>query len=153
MHPAKGLRTVALLEAAKGAVVLLAGCGLFSLVHHDIQVFAERLVMHAHLNPSAHYPRIFLDLAGRMKDTQLWPLAAAALGYSSVRFIEAYGLWHRRRWAQWFAVSSGAVYVPFELFELYEHPTWLSFGILAVNLAIVAFMLYSLCQEKTTEPD
>ena len=48
-----------------------------------------------------------------------------------------------KRWAQWFAAVSG-IHVPFELFELYEHVTWLSLGALTVNLAVVAFMLYNL---------
>ncbi|MGH8672328.1 MAG: DUF2127 domain-containing protein [Burkholderiales bacterium] len=47
------LCTVALLDAAKGALVLLAGVGLLSLLHHDVQRFAERLIFHAHLNPAA----------------------------------------------------------------------------------------------------
>ena len=64
--------------------------------------------------------------------------------YSLARFIEAYGLWYAKRWAQWFAAVSGGIYVPFELFELYEHVTWLSLGALTLNLAIVAFMLYNL---------
>ena len=46
--------------------------------------------------------------------------------------------------AKWVAAVSGAIYVPFELFELYERVTWLSLGALTLNLAIVAFMLYQL---------
>jgi uncharacterized membrane protein (DUF2068 family) len=71
-------------------------------------------------------------------------IAAGAGVYSLARFIEAYGLWHAKRWAQWFAAVSGGIYVPFELFELYERVTWLSLGALMLNLAIVAFMLYHL---------
>jgi uncharacterized membrane protein (DUF2068 family) len=149
MRLSKGLRTVALLEAAKGTLVLFAGLGLFSLAHHDLQHLAERLVSHTHLNPAAHYPHIFLDLASQLTETRLWLLAAAAVGYSLVRFIEAYGLWHKRHWGQWFAALSGAFYVPFELAELYRHPDWLSGGALALNSAIVAFMLYSLYRENT----
>jgi len=61
-----------------------------------------------------------------------------------VRFIEAYGLWYARRWAEWIAALSGGIYVPFELFELYERATWPSLGALVVNSMIVAFMLYRL---------
>lgn len=144
MRLSDGLRTVALLEAAKGALVLLVGLGLLSLVHHDVQRFCERLISHLHLNPAAYYPRIFLDLAGQLTDARLWLMAAAAAGYSLMRFFEAYGLWYERRWAQWFAALSGGVYVPFELFELYKGVSWLSIGALALNVAIVAFMLYSI---------
>jgi uncharacterized membrane protein (DUF2068 family) len=148
MRLTDGLRTVALLEAAKGAIVLLVGLGLFSLMHRDVQGFAERLVLHAHLNPAAHYPHIFLDLSRRITDTRLWQLALAAAGYSLVRFIEAYGLWHMRGWGQWFAALSGAVYIPFELVELVNRPNWLSVGALLLNAGIVAFMAYSLYREK-----
>ena len=137
------LRTVAVIEAAKGALVLLAGFGLLSLIHHDAQLFAERLVAHAHLNPSAHYPHIFVDAASRLTDARILLLAAGAATYSVVRLVEAYGLWHARRWAEWFAALSGAIYIPFELFALYEHATWLSLGAFLLNAAIVIFMLYS----------
>jgi len=138
----KALRTVALIEAAKGALVLLVGFGLLGLLHHDIQAFAERLIAHAHLNPAAHYPRIFADVASGLTDARLVLLAAGAMLYAIVRFIEAYGLWHARRWAEWVAALSGGIYVPFELVALLERATWLSLGALILNVAIVAIMLY-----------
>jgi uncharacterized membrane protein (DUF2068 family) len=142
------LRTVALLEAAKGVLVLLAGFGVLSLIHHDAQRIAERLIAHAHLNPAAHYPRIFMDVADRLTDARLLLIAAGAGAYALVRLIEAYGLWHARRWAEWFAALSGGIYIPFEIFELYQRVTWLSLGALMLNSAIVVFMLYSLLRAK-----
>ena len=138
------LRTVAVFEAAKGALVLLVGFNLLSLVHHDVQQAAEHLLARTHLNPASRYPHIFIDVANQLTSTRLLLIAAGAGVYSLARFIEAYGLWRARRWAQWFAAASGAIYVPFELFELYERVTWLSLGALTLNLAIVAFMLYHL---------
>jgi uncharacterized membrane protein (DUF2068 family) len=134
------MRAIALLEAAKGALVLLVGFGLFSLLHHDLQLAAERWVAHAHLNPAARYPRIFLHLAGEVTDGRLLLLAAGALVYAGARLVEAYGLWLARRWAEWFAALSGAIYIPFELIELHQRITLLSVGLLALNVAIVAFM-------------
>lgn len=142
MQLSNGRRTVAFFEATKGVVVILVGFGLLSLAHKDIQQFAETLVLHTHLNPAAHYPHIFIDMAGQLKSTHLLMVAAGAIIYSLLRFIEAYGLWHGRHWAEWFAVISGAVYVPREIFELYEHVSWLSLGVLLVNSAILGFMLY-----------
>lgn len=133
-----------MVEAAKGALVLLVAFGLLSLIHHDVQRLAERLVAHAHLNPAAHYPRVFLDLAGQLTDVRLLLLAAGAGVYAAARLVEAYGLWFERRWAEWFAAASAAIYIPFELFELYERMTWISLGALLLNAAIVLFMLYSL---------
>jgi uncharacterized membrane protein (DUF2068 family) len=139
-----GMRTVAVVEAAKAVLVLAAGFGLLALIHHDVQAAAERLVRHSHLNPAGKYPRIFLDAAQQMTDTRLWLLAAFAALYSLVRSVEAYGLWYERRWAEWFAMASGSIYVPVEVYELFHHFTWLKLTILAVNVGIVAYMAYAL---------
>src|SRR5262249_34706988 len=87
----KGLRVVAIFEAAKGLVVLLAGFGLLALVHKDLQVIAEELVSHTHLNPASEFPRIFLDLAARLANVKFWLLAVFAFCYATLRLVEAYG--------------------------------------------------------------
>jgi uncharacterized membrane protein (DUF2068 family) len=71
-------------------------------------------------------------------------LAALAATYGLVRFIEAYGLWHGRRWAEWFAAVSGAIYIPFELYELLQGINWLSLGALVVNVLVVGLMVNAL---------
>jgi uncharacterized membrane protein (DUF2068 family) len=140
MRLSGAVRFVALVEAVKGALVLAAGLGLFALLHRDVQAAAEELVAHFHLNPASRYPRIFIDAARSLTDARLWLLAAAAAGYAAMRFVEAYGLWRKRRWAEWFAALSGGLYIPIELYELWEGVSWVKLGLLAVNAAIVAYM-------------
>ncbi|MDT7688908.1 MAG: hypothetical protein QOE46_1667 [Acidobacteriota bacterium] len=139
---AVGVRAVALFEALKGTLVLVAGFGLLSLVHRDLQDLAERLVQHSHLNPASHYPRVFIEAASRMSDSRLRNLAVLAFIYSVVRFVEAYGLWHMRAWAEWFAIISGCIYLPIELYELLDRPTHLRGLVLFANASIVAYLLY-----------
>ncbi|PYS82532.1 MAG: DUF2127 domain-containing protein [Acidobacteria bacterium] len=139
---AAGVRAVAFFEALKGALVLVAGFGLLSLVHRDLQDLAERLVSHSHLNPASHYPRVFVEAAARTSDARLRTLAALAFAYSCVRFVEAYGLWRMRAWAEWFAIISGCIYLPIELYELFERATLIRAGVLVVNALIVAYLLY-----------
>jgi uncharacterized membrane protein (DUF2068 family) len=148
----RGLRTVALFEAAKGAIVLIVGFGLLSFLGRDTEVFAEHLVNRLHLNPAHHYPQIFIHAMADVTNTELWIIASFAALYSTVRFVEAYGLWHARRWAEWLAALSGAVYVPVELYELAHHATWLKFGALVVNLAVVAYMARLLIEARRAAP-
>ncbi len=135
-----GLRTVAVFEAAKGLLVMAAGLGLLALLHHDVQHAAEVVVRHLHLNPARHYPRVFLEAAGRVTDARLWLLAAGAFAYSAVRAIEAYGLWRARAWAEWFAILSGTIYLPVEIDALVQHVSALRLGILLSNLGIVLYV-------------
>jgi len=148
MRRAQGIRTVALLEAAKGAVVLLTGCGLFALLHRNVQAFAEELVRHTHLNPASHLPRVFIEYAAHVDDANLMGLALAAIAYSLVRLVEAYGLWFQRSWGEGLAAASGAIYLPFELRELVVNPGVLSLCLLILNLAVVLFMIDSLRRRR-----
>lgn len=141
---AGGLRVVALLEGAKGLLVLLVGFGALSFLHRDLHEAAVELVQHFHLNPASHYPRIFLDAVEQVNDTRLWFMAVAAALYALARFIEAAGLWLRKRWAEWFAILSGGAYVPVELYEVVHRVTWPRLTLLIVNLGVVVYILFEL---------
>ncbi len=136
-----GLRTVAIFEAAKGLLVLLVEFGLLTLIHKDVAAVAERVVHRFHMNPDHRIPHVILEAAYRATDAKLWALAAGAAAYSTVRFVESYGLWHKRVWAEWFALLSGCLYLPWEIYEIVDRPTLLRMGVFAVNVAIVLYML------------
>lgn len=138
---ARGLRVVAIFEASKGILVLLVGLGIFSLVHHSAQIAGEAVVQHFHLDFLREHPRILIYAATHLDNAHLRLLAVIALVYTSIRFIEAYGLWHMRNWAEWFAILSGGVYLPFELYELLRHATVVKAVILVVNAGIVAYLV------------
>ena len=143
-----GLRVMALIEGAKGVLVLGAGLGLLSLVHRNVQLLAEELVRHLHLNPARHFPHIFLHLAANLSDRRLWLLAAAATGYSLMRLIEAYGLWHDWRSIKWFAVVSGGIYIPVEVHAVLHHITWARLTVLGINTLLVAYLVLILAYER-----
>jgi uncharacterized membrane protein (DUF2068 family) len=149
--PFRGVRIVAVVEAAKGALVIAAGLGLFTLVHRDVQAVAERIVEHFHFNPASRYPRILLDAAGALTDERLMVLAMGAIAYATVHFIEAYGLWMQRRWAEWLGVAAGGLYIPIEIYEVARRVTWIRFGLLAVNIAIVVYLVLVLWQTRRKE--
>jgi len=142
----KGLRTVAALEAAKGVIASAASSGLFSLIGGNAGRAAEQLVTRLHLNPAHHYPHLFITKVAALSHAQLVAITALVVLYSAVRFIEAFGLWQQYRWAEWLAALSGGIYVPFELYELALHATWLKTATLAVNLGIVGYMVWLLTE-------
>ena len=151
MPSSNGVRVIAAFEAAKGGLVLLAGFGLLALIHHDVQAVADSLVERFHLNPASRYPQIFLRAAGALTDARLWLLAAGAAAYAFARFVEAYGLWRHRRWAEWLAVLSGGVYAPIEVYELAHGITWPKIAALGLNTVIVCYMSYALLQSRRSD--
>ncbi|MBI5518780.1 MAG: DUF2127 domain-containing protein [Desulfovibrio sp.] len=143
-----GVRLIALLELAKGGLVLLAGFGILTLLHRDAGLAAERLVQHLHVNPASGTPRIFIELASGLTDARLLLLAAGAAGYACVRAVEAYGLWRERTWAEWFGAVSGAVYLPLEVYELSERVTWERGAVFVVNVLVVGVLALALWRRK-----
>jgi uncharacterized membrane protein (DUF2068 family) len=143
----RGLHIVALFEGAKGLLVLVAGFGLLTFIHRDVHEAALRLVEHLHLNPASHYPQVFLDLTERINDTRLWSMAMAATVYSAVRMVEAVGLWLRKAWAEWFAVLTGGLYIPIEIYEVVRSVTWPRVTVLVVNLGVVCYLLFVLARD------
>lgn len=136
------------MEFLKGLVVLLAGFGVLTLVHRDAWDVAESFLEWLHISPDGHYAQVFLNLADQITDRKVWAVAIGALAYSSLRFAEAYGLWGERPWAEWLALVSGAIYLPFEIYELARRPDFVRLAILLINLAVVLYMAFLRLQAR-----
>ena len=137
-----GVRAVAFMEAVKGAFVLLLCLGLFGLLHKDVGEWAENIVYNLHLDPDHWLARIFLKNASGMTDKTLVLFGIVAFLYACVRFTEAYGLWYRRTWAEWFAVISGSLYLPYEIYEIVRRTTIMRWCVFLGNVAIIIYLLY-----------
>jgi uncharacterized membrane protein (DUF2068 family) len=135
------LKSIAVFEALKGIAVLIGASAVVSLVHKDAQAVVDEIVRNFHLNPASRYPRIFVDAIDSLSSTKLWLLAAGALVYASIRFIEAYGLWHELAWAEWFGAISGSIYVPIEIYELTLGVTLIKVILFVGNLFMVALLV------------
>ncbi len=59
--------------------------------------------------------------------------------YVFFRFVEAYDL-YLCPWAEWLALGSSAMYIPFEVADLSRHPHPFGVLIIVVNVLIVFYM-------------
>lgn len=137
-----GLRAVATVEALKGVLAILLTVCLLFLLHKDVEQVAGNILDALHINPEHPFSHAFLHIARNMTDGRLWSLSAGALAYAAVRFVESYGLWNRRVWAEWFALLSGSLYIPLEITKAFEHPDAIHLIVLTANIIIVLYMLW-----------
>jgi uncharacterized membrane protein (DUF2068 family) len=135
-----GLRTVAIFEFVKGFIVLIAGIGCIALLQTDVQAVAEDLVHWLRIDPAWRYAQLFIEEASKVTDTRLLLGAGFAVVYAAIRFVETYGLWHERHWAEWFAVISAGLYIPFEIFHFCNHPSPIRALVFLVNVLIVVYL-------------
>ncbi|MBV9573323.1 MAG: DUF2127 domain-containing protein [Acidobacteriales bacterium] len=147
----KVLRAVASIELVKGGIALAAGISVLFLVHRDAWEIADRFLEILHISPDRHFAQMFLDWADTLTPAKLWGAAAVAAGYSTLRFVEAYGLWKARAWGEWIALVSGILYMPVTVFWLAHKPNPFHVVTLLVNLAIVIYMGYLLWASRAAK--
>lgn len=143
-----GLRTVAVMEALKGVAVLALCVALLSLLHKDLDSVVDQLTTWLRVNPDSRVADWFYDLADRTTGRGIWTAVSVGLLYSLCRFVEGYGLWNQRHWAEWFAVISGAIYLPFELFTMIAHPHWTKVAVFVINILVVLYILRILIETR-----
>ncbi|MEO6590511.1 MAG: DUF2127 domain-containing protein [Pyrinomonadaceae bacterium] len=148
----KGIHAIAIFEAIKGVLGIAAGFGLLTLINRDISVFADDLVETLHLNSEGHIAHKIVEYLLKLNPSNIKVFFALSMVYAAVRLIEAYGLWKLRAWAEWFAIISGALYVPIEIYEIFQKPTAFRFLILFINIAIV-FYLFSFRKKQKIEDE
>lgn len=145
------VRTIALLEAGKGLLALLAGSGLLLLWNVNLQEAGDELARHLHLNPGRLHGSVLWQALTNSGNDQLHHLALGVLCYAMIRFTEATGLWFDRRWAEWLGVFSGGIYIPFEISELLHRPGLLSLTLLTLNVLIVVYLSLRLVRRRSRE--
>jgi uncharacterized membrane protein (DUF2068 family) len=146
----KGLRSIAAVEITKGVLVLVGAFALIILLRRDVnfQDIALSILNFLHIDPDRRLAERFLDTVGQASGMHAGFIGFAACLYSSIRFIEGYGLWCARVWAEWMALISGTIYLPFEIRAIFHRSTWLHWTFLITNLLILAYIAWVRFGEK-----
>jgi uncharacterized membrane protein (DUF2068 family) len=142
-----GLRTVALFEFIKGFAWLIGGGYCLTLLHADVQTRVEHLLHFLHVDPAWGFAKLCIGAAARATDHRVAVAIIAAIS-AVVRFVEAYGLWHERHWAEWFAVLSAGVFLPVEVYHLRPHHfTNFTLLVFVINVVVVIYLARLLAAE------
>ena len=137
-----GLRSIAFFEALKGLLALGVVIWMLTLMHKDKLEVAERFLDALHISPEKHFYQRVMHFAEHVTDRNLWMFILFVFLYSAIRFVEAAGLWLQREWAEWFALVSGSVYLPIEIYELAHRQTPIRWAIFGINVIIVVYLAW-----------
>ena len=143
-----GLRTIALFEGAKGVLALAAVCGLLSLRHTDLHAATDAFLLRHRIDPERHYTRLFIESVARATHHHTGQIAVFGLAYALIRLAEGYGLWGGKHWAEWFAVISAGLYLPWELLHFTRHPRPFTAGIILFNFALIWYLARLLARQR-----
>ncbi|MGV9713820.1 DUF2127 domain-containing protein [Gordonia sp. NPDC003424] len=85
----------------------------------------------------------WIERSFTLSSTTILLIGIAVIAYAASQFVEATGLWFMKRWGEYFAVIVTSVFLPIEIYELTERVTVVRLALLAVNVAAVAWLIWS----------
>jgi uncharacterized membrane protein (DUF2068 family) len=123
--------------------VLLVGVGItaLALAHSDLHAIGGDLVAWLGIDPARPTVEHFLAMLTGLTPGKIRAIGAGAMVYAGVLVLEAWGLHGRRVWAEWLTVIVTSSLIPLEIYELVKHATGGKVIALAVNVAIVIYLL------------
>ncbi|AWH20494.1 MULTISPECIES: DUF2127 domain-containing protein [Stenotrophomonas] len=142
-HP--GLHVIALLEASKAMLALLAATGLEMLGPQPLRDGVNALIRRFSLDPDHGTLPSLLNM---ISPDAVHLAAAAMIGYGLLHLVEAWGLWKAKAWASWLGCLTASIYLPFDIYAIIRHPGWASGSVLAINLVVVYVLARDLRKRK-----
>lgn len=77
------------------------------------------------------------------KPSTLTIIGIALILYAALQLAEGIGLWSLQRWGEYVAVVGTTAFIPLEIYEIVDKVSWLKIAILIINIAAVAYLLWS----------
>lgn len=146
------IHLISLEKVLKATVMVFVGFKLLTLLGSDVHEWASDFVTRHGIDAANRYVEPLLNKLVGVGDRQLKQFSVAAFGYSSMLYIEGIGLWLQKRWAEYLTVIATALFIPVEIYEILERPTWVRFGALGINIFIVWYLSTRLRDEVAAGP-
>lgn len=145
------LKLVAIERAIRALMLIAGAIIIFAAAANRDTVIAKTNALIESATPLAsqigwdirHSHMLELGQSALGSSTTVYNLAGfALLAYALLQFVEAWGLWGGRRWAEYLAVVATSVFLPLEFYEMAQHPTVFKAVTIAVNIAIVVYLIF-----------
>ena len=134
------IHLIALEKVTKATVLIVAGFRLLSLLGRDVHEWAMQFINRHGIDLANRYVQMGLERLVGIGDRQIVEFSVAAFGYAVIILVEGIGLWMQFRWAEYMTVITTSLFVPFEIYELYERFTIIRIAIIAVNIFVVWYL-------------
>jgi len=128
-------------------VLIVTGIGILKLMHMDVARELDHWVAMLGLDPGSRYVSQAIQKATNLSPHRIRELGLVSFVYAGLFLTEGIGLWLLKRWAEWFTVIITSSLLPLEIYEIYRHPTAIKIVVLAINVAIVGYLLYRIAKE------
>ena len=143
-----GLLMIGIFKLAKSMLFFCVGIGAIHLLHKDLGDEVMRLATALRFDPEGRMVGLLVNKADGIDVHKLREIGFATFAYSGLALTEGVGLMLEKVWAEYLTLALTVSFLPWELFELYKGPTVVRVGLLVINLAVLAYLVWLLQRKK-----
>lgn len=140
----RGLLIVGCYKLLEGLFFIGVGVGALHLIDKNLGDVMMRVLNALPVDPEGRLVSLLMNKADLINAHDLRRIGGLAFLYAFTRMVEGTGLLLHKTWAEYFTVALTVLGLPIEVFELIKRATWFKAGALAVNLAILVYLLWVL---------
>jgi uncharacterized membrane protein (DUF2068 family) len=140
-NSSRTLLLIALFKLIKGFLLVAVGIGALRLLHRDVADTVMHWVDILRVDPDNRFIHAALIRVLSVSPKQLKVTSAGSFIYAALLLTEGTGLLLRKRWAEYFTIITTGGLVPLEVYEIARHITAAKIVVLAVNVAIVVYLV------------
>jgi uncharacterized membrane protein (DUF2068 family) len=137
----RGIRLIAFFKLFKGVLLFCSGIGLLRLLHRDVADVVTQWINTLHVDPDNRHIHNLLAKASILNERQLKELSLGSFFYAGLLLTEGSALLWQKRWARYFTVIVTTSFIPLEMWELFAHFSVAKTVVIAVNVAIVWYLV------------
>jgi uncharacterized membrane protein (DUF2068 family) len=141
----KGARTlllIGLFKLVKAASLIALGIGAINLLHKDVAATVTGWIEVLHVDPDNHLIHGLLTQVLSISPAELKAASVGTFLYAVLLLTEGVGLVLRKRWAEYLTIVATSLLIPLELYELHLRVTPAKIWVLAINIVIVAYLIW-----------
>ena len=144
----KYLVLIAVYKLLQALLFAGVGVGALRLLHKDVGDVLSDLAANLRFNPESRFVNFILDQASLIDDPLLRRIGAVAFSYAAISLVEGIGLYLEKAWAEFLTLIITASFLPWEIFEIVKHLTWVRVALLVINLLVFLYLLNLVASHK-----
>ncbi|HTA80093.1 MAG TPA: DUF2127 domain-containing protein [Terracidiphilus sp.] len=137
----KVLILIAIYKGLQAALFFAVGIGALRLLHKDVGDVFEDLRDSLHFSPESRLVNFLLEKASLIDDPILRRIGAVAFSYAALSLAEGTGLYLEKAWGELLTLVITASFLPWEVFEVIRHVTWVRIALLVINTLVFIYLL------------
>jgi uncharacterized membrane protein (DUF2068 family) len=126
----------------EGLLFVLLGLGVVRLLHRDIGDLLLRLATSMRIDPESHLVNLLLEKVQLLTPHKMRLISAGIFLKAGLDFVEGIGLALEKTWAEWLTIGLTASFLPWEIFEIAKHFTWVKVGITFLNVLVLLYLVW-----------